>query len=335
MYKDFKKYYEGGMSLMEQADFQCRIADGHDDMENLMHDVFSDECDSGMTGAGNVESLLAEASFSRVASILGLHHAYSAERKRRDRRYRFMKWAAGVAAGFAVVMTGLLSWFILNPAPEAEWMEVSVPYGETSELVLADGTKLFLNSGSRVTYPTVFTGGERKIFVEGEILANVAKNPDQPFIAHTENINVRVLGTTFNLKAYKNSDCVEVFLIEGRVQCDINAENYNNSITMDPGNVVQYDRLSGELNIMAANAGNVKPFKESGSMHFFNLTLNDIARDLERRFNKEIIIVNERLSQTRYFALFTNGESLDEILEILNSDNTMKISEISNKIYLE
>ncbi len=334
MDNDFKKYYEDGMSLMELADYQYGMADGQDELEKSMLEAFMNECDRHPEDSADVDFILAKASFSKVASTLGLKDVYSAELRRRNRKYRMLKWATSVAAGIVLALTCSLSWIMLNPKPEAEWVEVSVPYGKTSELVLADGTKLFLSPGSRVTYPTVFTGDERKIFVEGEILAEVAKNPEQPFITHTEDMTVRVLGTTFNLKAYKNSDCVEVFLLEGKVQCDINAENCNNSITLNPGNVVQYDRLTGEMNITTAVTDDFGLLKKSGTMYFFNMTLADITKDLERRFNTEIVIVNEKLSGTKYFALFTNGESLDEILKILNSDKTMKISKISNKIYI-
>lgn len=335
MESDLKKYYEDGMSLMEQADFQCRMADEDGALDESMFETFMDECDWSQENATEMDMMLAKASFSKVASTLGLKNVSEVKRRRHDHKYRMLKWSTGIAAGIAVALMCTLSWIMLNPKPEAEWIEVSTPYGQTSELVLADGTKIFLNSGSRVTYPTIFNGSERRIFVEGEILAEVAKNPEQPFIAKTENMDIRVLGTTFNLKSYRNSDCVEVFLIEGKVQCDINAENCNNSITMNPGNVVQYDRLTGEMNITTASTANFKSFKESGSMHFFNLTLSDIAKDLERRFNTDIVIVNEKLSQTRYFALFTNGESLDEALAILNADKTMKIRKISSKIYIE
>ena len=66
--------------------------------------------------------------------------------------------------------------------PEAEWLEQQVPYGEMASLTLPDGTQLHLNSGSRITYPSAFTGKERRIFVEGEIFADVAKDPRKPFI---------------------------------------------------------------------------------------------------------------------------------------------------------
>ncbi len=335
MDNDFKKYYEDGLSLMEQTDFQCRIADDDNSLEESMREAFLKECDKAWEGADDTDVMLARASFSKVASTLGLKNIYRAEQKRHYRKYRLLKWTSGVAVCMVAAFLCFLSWTLLNPEPEPEWVEVSVPYGQTSEILLSDGTRLFLNSGSRVTYPTVFNGPERKIFVEGEILADVAGNPEQPFVAHTENMNIRVLGTTFNLKAYRNSDCVEVFLLEGKIQCDINAENCRNSITMNPGNVVQYDRLTGEMNITNASTNSFKSSKESGAMHFFNLTLNDIAKDLELHFNTEIIIVNEKLSQTQYFALFTNGETLDEILNILNSDKTMKIKKISDKIYIE
>ncbi len=335
MDNDFKKYYEGGMSLMDQADFQCGIADGRPGMDESMLEAFMNECGKPEAEAGDMEAMVAKASFSKVAATLGLNVAGSdGHDKMRDRRYRILRWTSGIAAAMALVLTCSLAWMAFNVNQETEWVEMNVPYGETSELILADGTKLHLNSGSRVTYPTSFNGEERQIFVEGEVLAEVAKNPEQPFVVHTEDMDVRVLGTSFNLKSYMNSDCVEVFLIEGRVRCDVNAENCRNSITLNPGNVVQYERQSGEMNVTNAVTTNFKALKKSGSMHFFNLTLSDIAKDLERHFNTEIIIMDEALARTRYFALFTNGETLDEILAILNSDNEMDISRKSGKLYI-
>ena len=89
---------------------------------------------------------------------------------------------------------------------------------------LPDGTQLHLNSGSCITYPSVFTGKERRIFVEGEIFADVAKNPRKPFIIQSGEVGIRVLGTRFNFKSYANTDCSEVLLVEGSVRFDINAE---------------------------------------------------------------------------------------------------------------
>ncbi len=333
MENEFRKYYDGGLSLMEQADFQCRIIEDPKDLEESMLEAFMQECDNGHSN-DSTEILLAKASYTKVARTLGLKGSVSPETKSRDRKYIRLKWVSGIAAVIALALVCTLSWIMLNPKPEAEWMEVYVPYGQNSELVLADGTKLLLNAGSRVTYPSVFTGSERRIFVEGEAFAEVARNPEMPFVVKADDMDIRVLGTTFNIKSYRNSDCVEVFLIEGKVQCDINAENCRNSITLTPGNVVQYDRISGEMNIVNAKTSNFRESKEMGALHFFNLTLGDIAEDLERHFNTEIIILNEELSKTKYFALFTNGESLDEILAKLNSDGTMKISRESGIIYI-
>ncbi len=329
MDSEFKKYYEGDLSLMDQADFQCRISEGQKSMEESMLEAFMNECDKPEDEADGLEAMMAKVSFTKVASTLGLDNADIAARKKNDRKYRILKWACGTAAGIIAVLACSLAFVLGNPDTETEWMEVCVPNGDKSELVLADGTKLHLNSGTRVTYPSAFGEGERRIFVEGEIFAEVTADSEHPFVVHTENMDVRVLGTTFNLRAYRNSDCVEVFLIEGKVQCEIND---GNSITMNLGNVVQYDRLTGETEIHNASTASFKP--GFASMHFFNLTLNDIAKELERRFNTEIVIMNEKLSQTEYFAIFSNGESLDEILFILNSDKTMNISKKSGKIYI-
>ena len=85
--------------------------------------------------------------------------------------------------------------------PEVEWFEKQVPYGEIASLALPDGTHLHLNSGSRITYPSAFTGKERRIFVDGEIFADVAKDPHKPFIIRSGDVGIRVLGTKFNFKS--------------------------------------------------------------------------------------------------------------------------------------
>lgn len=323
------------MSSTEEAEFQRRLFQEEDSMEASMREAFDDCFRDWYTGDGGIsgrERRFSDRSLSQLKSRLGL----------RPDRY---KWAAGISASIAACLAAVLVSLIFRQGQSSEWVEMYVPDGASSELVLSDGTLLSLNSGTRVTYPKEFYGDSREIFIEGEVLAEVAKNPEMPFIVHSNALDITVLGTVFNLKSYSNSSCSEVVLLEGKVQCDIrNAVNSTedgttqrtsvNSITMMPGNVVQYDRPTGKIELINIRTEDYKSFRDSGSFHFYNLTLEDISKDLERKFSKQIVIGSETLAQTRFFALFTNGESLSQILNYLNSDRSMTISERNGIIYI-
>lgn len=218
--------------------------------------------------------------------------------------------------------------------PEVEWFEKQVPYGEIASLTLPDGTHLHLNSGSRITYPSAFTGKERRIFVDGEIFADVAKDPHKPFIIRSGDVGIRVLGTKFNFKSYTNTDCIELLLVDGAVQFDIDTDTRKQQLRMEPGDLVLYDRVSNDINLSTFQPEHFKSFADNRAIHFFNLRMHDIALDLERLFGTRIVILDEALAQTRYFAYFTNNETLDQILSAINSDRKMKISRRDGVVYL-
>jgi ferric-dicitrate binding protein FerR (iron transport regulator) len=237
----------------------------------------------------------------------------------------------------ACVMLPLLGAFVydrLSVPEQADWLELKVPNGQTDELVLADGTRLHLNAGTRVTYPSVFLGSERKVFIEGEVFAEVAKNPEQPFIIASGDVDVKVLGTTFNFKAYDNTECVELILLEGSVQVGIDANTRTKQIQLHPGEMIQYDRKSGEIEMKDFQPHLYKGFHDDGAIHFFNLRLSDIASDLERLFEVKVVILDENLAESRYFAWFSNNETLEQILDGINIDGKMKLSRKDEVIYI-
>ena len=251
-----------------------------------------------------------------------------------SRRARIVAWSQQIAAILVVPLLCAVWLLYADRKPEAEWLEQQVPYGEMASLTLPDGTQLHLNSGSRITYPSAFTGKERRIFVEGEIFADVAKDPRKPFIIQSGEVGIRVLGTRFNFKSYANTDCIEVLLVEGSVRFDIDAPTRKQQLTMKPGDMVQYDRATGDIDLTTFQPGHFKSFADDRAIHFFNLRMRDIASDLERLFGTHIVILDEALAQARYFAYFTNNENLDQILSAINSDRKMQILRRDGVIYL-
>ena len=121
--------------------------------------------------------------------------------------------------------------------------QIIVPPGKRTNVVFADGTKICVNAGTRVVYPEVFLDDSREIYVEGEIYLEVFRDESRPFIVRTEKMNVRVLGTTFNISAYKNQTESSVVLVEGKVEVElINKQK----IKVSPNEMVLFIRWRDE-----------------------------------------------------------------------------------------
>lgn len=320
-----KEYFDGELSAQEQLEVQMWLAEhgGNPDSEAQLAELF----DSLHVD----DPAAARAAFGRVAHRLGID---SERTSAAGRRARIVAWSQRIAAVMVIPLLCAVALLYADSRRDVEWIEQQVPHGEMAEVTLPDGTHLHLNAGSRITYPTVFTGKERRIFVEGEIFADVAKNQRKPFIIQSGEVGIRVLGTKFNFKSYANTDCIEVLLVEGSVQFDIDARERRQQLVMKPGDMVQYDRATGDIDLTTFRPEDFKSFADNRSIHFFNLRMRDIASDLERLFGTHIVILDEALAQARYFAYFTNNENLDQILSAINTDRKMRILHRDNVIYL-
>ena len=136
------------------------------------------------------------------------------------RKLRLQRWRQRVSQVAAVLLVPLVVCaylFASRQAPErAEWVEVYAPYGQTRQITLPDGSRVWLNSGTYVFYPDRFDR-ERQLFVSGEVYMDVTKDPDRPFRVDTRNVCIRVLGTRFNVRSYTEDRYVETSLVEGSV----------------------------------------------------------------------------------------------------------------------
>lgn len=218
-------------------------------------------------------------------------------------------------------------------APVA-WNELTVPIAQTQEVVLPDSTVLKLNAGSRVTWPSEFSGGKREIFLDGEVLARVSKDPGKPFIIHSGEVNVCVYGTTFNFKSYRDASVVEVMLREGSVGLEVPSGENRREVRLTPGDIAQFNREGGDVTLSKVSPEDFKTFAEDRSFSFINIPLKDIASALERSFGTPIVVADERISNQRFLAFFTNGESLDEILRLLARNGNLRISRSGSMVYL-
>lgn len=319
MDKKLKDYYDGLLSPEEEMEVQKWLA--LHGREDGVSDVLRELFDGEGSLSGNKSVLCSRI----VPEKKGFWHS------------RLM--AACVAGLVAVAAASPVAYFIGRkdvPAQlaEVEWLEYKVPAGENHRMVLPDSSEIYLNAGSRITYPSRFDGNERKVFIDGEVYANITSDPEHPFIISSGDTRLKVYGTTFNYKTYSESECVEVLLLKGSVSLDVNVGGEMKTVQMAPGYMVQYDRKSCSVDMQTFDQTNYRAFSERHSFHFFNLTMSDIAKDLSRYFGTRIVVQDEKLAKTHFYAYFTNNETLEQILSAMNTDKKMKIKSSDGVVYL-
>ena len=176
-----------------------------------------------------------------------------------------------------------------------------------------------LNAGSKIVYSQGFGVDDRRLKMEGEGYFEVHKNTEKPFIVHTEDLNIKVLGTVFNIRAYKEEPNIEVALVEGKVNVFSQSEEKGN-IVLRPNQRAVYDKKTRVLFSDAVDA-EAKALWTTGRLSFVNESLADIMKDIERRYNVHIIIEAESMKTEIFSGSISSKLSLDEILDYLDVDD--------------
>ena len=313
-------YLEGTLSKEETLDVQLYLAEHMDDP--MVRKLLDEHFDSNRSDS----SASSDKALKSVRNRLGMGVAP---------RRPILWLAAAVLALLLVIPASLTLGYKLHgdPAPVA-WNELTVPISQTREVTLPDGTNLVLNAGSRVTWPAEFTGREREIFLDGEVVASVAKDAEHPFIIHSGEADIRVHGTTFDLKSYRDATMLEVVLLEGSVSLILPAEEGRREVRMAPGDIAQFDHNTGAVSLGKVSTDGFKTFNDNHSFSFINIPLKDIAADLERSFGTQIVVADASVASQRFLAFFTNGENLDEILKLLSRNGNLTVVRSDGTVYL-
>ena len=196
-----------------------------------------------------------------------------------------------------------------NKAEQAEQLnQLIVPYGRRSSIILSDGTKVWINSGSKLTFPSKFAGDSRKINVDGEIYIEVAKDATRPFYVASQRMTVNVLGTKFNVSAYKNDASHSVVLVEGKVNVNLASQK---SVTLTPNQRIQ---LSGDqMDISKVNASDFIAWKD-GLMDFNGETLKDATQRLSRYYNVTICCA-PTVAEKRMVGKLVLFDDIEQVME--------------------
>lgn len=244
----------------------------------------------------------------------------------RYKRRVFRLWMASMAVSVLAVL-GFMA--LYHSGPEVEWREAYAEVGEILRLELHDGTVLCLNSDTRLIYPSRFSGDTREIYVDGEVYADVAADDRHPFIITSRSLTVKVLGTRLRVKSYMDDANAEVALVSGKVEVLAGDGAEAVSRMLQPGQMIRYNKEISTIEDYKVDYA-MGFWNHEHNIKFVNESLEDIAADLERRFGVDIVIEGKTLANTQYYASFVNGESLESILNTLNSNGSMDISKMNN-----
>jgi ferric-dicitrate binding protein FerR (iron transport regulator) len=234
------------------------------------------------------------------------------------------KWFVRVGAAAAIIIVAGLAFFFLSARREKEGAQAALvekqnSKGVKSTIELTDGSKIWLNADSKIQYPTVFTGNTREVYMNGEAFFEVAKDPSRPFIIHLSNGTVKVLGTSFNIRAYDNEKTIEASVATGRIAFIPKYEKNRkkqDTVFLTPDNKARYLFYQEEVITEPTISREDKAWTE-GKLIFKAMTLEDICTRLERNFGKKVVFVSDRPRQFRLTGSFQNN-SLEDIMYYLH-----------------
>ena len=244
---------------------------------------------------------------------------------------------AGASVAAAVILAFL---FFRNPVNETltplktAGNTISTKPGSKSKIELPDGTQVWLNADSKLEYKGDFSGKYREVSLSGEAYFDVVKDTSRPFIIHTSTIQVKVLGTAFNIRSYPTDKTTEASLIRGSVEVTLNGQP-DKKVILKPNEKVVIDNIGSVINTAdnplkkdtaekLMEVRNVHLDKKDKDVYetmwvknklaFDETPFDNMIAEIERWYNVEIIVKNKRLSANTYTVIFEN-KTLDEVME--------------------
>ncbi|WP_025763081.1 FecR family protein [Dyadobacter tibetensis] len=212
--------------------------------------------------------------------------------------------------------------------------QLLVPFGKTAELSLSDGTKVFLNAGSRLAYPTVFSGDSREVFLIGEAYFEVEHDTDQPFLVRVKDLLVKDLGTKFNVSAYDHDENIRTTLIEGKVAVKkTSASPFEKYKDLVPGQMYAYHKETQIDELLVVNATD-QILWVSGIMKFESEKLGTVLAKLERYYNIRFQLKEQQFKSIRISGKLRLKEDVNEIVRIVAKTASLEVEPLQGGQYI-
>lgn len=197
---------------------------------------------------------------------------------------------------------------------DGAYSTMAVPYGRRAEITLPDGTRVWLNSGTQITYPNAFKGDKREVFIQGEAYFKVAHNKEKPFHVYAKDVDVKVLGTSFNVRAYPDENQLKTTLVEGSVALSYGA-NAENAIKLVPGKMAVYEM--GKKMVVANTNLETHTSWHLGYLYLKNEPLSDLIKTLERYYNVSIQLADNSEEERNFSGRLGLQHDIKEVMEII------------------
>jgi ferric-dicitrate binding protein FerR (iron transport regulator) len=253
---------------------------------------------------------------------------------KQNRHIKFNQFFRYAAAFILLVSVPGLWYFLQKDDIETltSYTTVSADNGQVTKVFLPDGSEVWLNYGSTIKYDDLYLKENRRVELEGEAFFKAAKNKNLPMIVSCSELNVKVLGTSFNVMSYNDkSENIQVTLEEGEVVL-YNNSNPNEMKKLAPGEMATYSRVNKQIKINSVKTILFTSWKD-GIINIYNLTLEELVAKLERRYNQKFEI-DEAAKSLRYTFIIKN-ENLPQVLDLIRIINAVDPVQKNDVIYLK
>ena len=195
---------------------------------------------------------------------------------------------------------------------ETAYNEITVPRGGEYKVTLDDGTRIWVNSESYIRFPVVFHGDERRIWVSGEVFLEVTKDSERPFVVNTEKLDIKVLGTQFNVRAYPDEKCIQTTLVEGRVQVD---NSLGKVAVLAPSEQLLYNAQNGKHEVREVDTELYVSWKD-GVYVFVSQRLEDIMLLISKWYDVDVFYQNSTVKDIIFSGRLKRYENAETLLKV-------------------
>lgn len=315
-----QKYTGGDIGLKDLIELSQQLADEQNrEAEQILNEDWESHLESETISSRDLKHLLDK-----------VHHRIRLNEDKKSIRLNWWQTFQRLAAIFIIpLMLSFLAYFYFQAKPSTfpvSFAEIECPMGARTKFELPDGSTGYLNSGSRLKYPVQFTH-ERNVDLSGEAYFDVVHNSEIPFHVKTRNLDIKVLGTTFNVIANENEQTEEIILQTGEV--DISSLDGKQLTILKPNEKLT---LNSEKRTFVKNeveAAQYTSWKE-GKLVFRNENMQQVACRLSRWYNAEVVVDDRLLDDYTFHATFID-EPLDEVLKLLSITTPLSFKEEKRK----
>lgn len=223
-----------------------------------------------------------------------------------------------------------LSYSSENTEASTEWHTLKIPRGGEYVLILGDGSTVYLNAESQLTYPARFSDSERRVRLIGEAYFEVAKDSVKPFIVETEPLQVRVLGTKFGVRAYPDEECIKTTLKEGKVSVAAKTEQR----VLIPDMQAVFNKSDECMEVKKVDVNQFIGWKD-GRLIFDNCPLEQVLKDLGRWYSFDVIFDREELRTLPFSLNIKKHKVFEEVLELLENTGSVHFEIKENTVVVK